>query len=594
MKRLALTWLVIVAAGPLQGADGAGRLLQQRTPAATAMRGSDNGVAPVSQPASAPTQAATEEEQAARSRLLAPDAYGVPVVASDSVMATAIRVVGNTVLPVSDVEAITAPFTRRPLTTEDLDTLREQLSAAYVARGYVNSGVIVPDQSLAAGVLELQAIEGHLDSIEVTAERLSDSYVADRLTPHLTAPFDIDELRAAIGLLQRDPRIARIDARVLPGNEPGAARLRVDVEEAPQAVFVAAVDNHRSESIGAERGTLTFGHDNLSGAGDVARVSVAMSAGSDAAAVSYMRPYAGGRFAASVHASRNDARVIEAPFEELDVESLTDTVGLALTARLAESLTRDVEVVAGAEYRQGRTRLLGDPFSFAPGAVDGKTDVRALYLGADWIERGELQAVAVRLTVRHGLDCCGVRRDDVGAVAIDAEFTSVLAQFEYLRDLGASVRFVARGTGQLAAGALPSLEKLAIGGINTVRGYRENLLVRDEGAALAFDVEWTPAAGQRPAWLRALTLRAFVDAGWSADETDVAQTSLTRDTARMRRIVGAGVGVRWQPLPALDVDAHLGFDIDDDFAGDDPRTGVRGDGLQDDGLHFAITYARRL
>jgi hypothetical protein len=57
-----------------------------------------------------------------------------------------IRVTGSTVFSPDDLAKVTAPYTNREITSEDLESLRQALTLHYVNRGYFTSGAVVPDQ----------------------------------------------------------------------------------------------------------------------------------------------------------------------------------------------------------------------------------------------------------------------------------------------------------------------------------------------------------------------------------------------------------------------------------------------------------------
>ena len=58
---------------------------------------------------------------------------------------------GNTVLPQDELSAIAEPYVGREVSFADLEALRDQLTLAYIERGYVTSGAVIPAQSLEDG-----------------------------------------------------------------------------------------------------------------------------------------------------------------------------------------------------------------------------------------------------------------------------------------------------------------------------------------------------------------------------------------------------------------------------------------------------------
>ncbi|MBI4330317.1 MAG: hypothetical protein HY673_03435 [Chloroflexi bacterium] len=52
-----------------------------------------------------------------------------------------------------------APYVNRELTSEDLEALLLALTFHYVNRGYINSGAIIPDQTVSDGLIALHIID---------------------------------------------------------------------------------------------------------------------------------------------------------------------------------------------------------------------------------------------------------------------------------------------------------------------------------------------------------------------------------------------------------------------------------------------------
>jgi hemolysin activation/secretion protein len=70
-----------------------------------------------------------------------------------------VRVDGNSVLDQSDLDRVVAPFLNRPAGLRDLEAIRQGITLLYVDRGYINSGAVIPDQTVDNGILQVQVIE---------------------------------------------------------------------------------------------------------------------------------------------------------------------------------------------------------------------------------------------------------------------------------------------------------------------------------------------------------------------------------------------------------------------------------------------------
>jgi len=129
-----------------------------------------------------------------------------------------ILVTGNTVFSEAELAAVTQDYVNRAVTSEELEALRLALTRLYVNAGYVNSGAILPDQTVTEGIIRLQIIEGTLTQVTVDGTRwFRESYLRKRLVLGLTPPLNINALQERLQLLQQDDRIARLDAELRPG-----------------------------------------------------------------------------------------------------------------------------------------------------------------------------------------------------------------------------------------------------------------------------------------------------------------------------------------------------------------------------------------
>jgi len=531
---------------------------------------------------------------------------------STTVHVTAIELTGATIFSDAELATEFAPYLDREVSMEELQDLRLKLSRLYLNQGYVNSGVIIPDQKIEGGRIKLRAIEGSLAGIDIVGDpKLADRYIRGRLARRIDAPLNIQDVKDALQNLQRDRNVEWIDARLVPGDQLGAGVLRVQIQEPKRFEVGLSADNHHSSSAGAERGRLSVKASNLTGYGDMLRVSAALTEGTDEYTASFEIPFTRYDTEFQAYYATSDSDIVEKAFADLDIRSTTDTMGVALTQPFIDGLKNTFSATVGVEVKRSETSLLGERFSFSPGAQRGVADTSAVLVGLDWVNRGDSHVAALRGTYRKGLDMLGATVFDPqtplealsNPTGADGKFNAFVLQglyikrlnsFSFMKNLNDRAQMILRSTAQLSLDPLMSVEKLAIGGANTVRGYAENLLVRDNGAAATFELQF-PVAGYsgQPSWSN-LILAQFVDFGASWDDTDVDLLSSLRDTDEVRYLLGAGVGVIWQPIAGLNAQIFWSLDASDNFDGDDPRDSQSRDkSLQDHGVHFAVSYSRK-
>ena len=383
---------------------------------------------------------------------------GAPTFPQVRVFVRAIRVTGSTVFSQEDLAQVTAPYVNRELTTEDLEALRLALTRLYIDAGYINSGAVIPDQTVRDGVITMQIIEGELTAIDITGNRwFRTNYLRQRLALDLESPLNIASLQQRLQFLQQDARIARLDAELAPGVQRGESVLRLRVEETNPFQVELAFNNYQSPTVGAEIGLVTLAHQNLTGHGDVLSMTYGRSQGIDIQVdASYTLPLTARDLTLILQYRRNDFTVIEEPFTPLDIQSDSEVFGVTLRQPFYRTLRREFAVALTAEHLYNATFLLGEPFSIfprgQPGAID--RDRPPYGSGVDRSHRGPGARPAFPL--QRGGGCLGSDDQHAGDVP-DGRFVAWLGQFRLAaapHGLGlAGARTPGRATRQFATPA---------------------------------------------------------------------------------------------------------------------------------------------
>jgi hemolysin activation/secretion protein len=497
--------------------------------------------------------------------------------ALDSLQVTDIVVEGSSVFSSAELDALTAPYEGRTISFEDLQELRHELSRRYVERGYVSSGVVIPDQTVTSGVVVLRAIEGTLTDVVIEGNRRwRDAPLARRIELGVDAPLNVTDLQAGLSRLQRHPSIERLNAELQPGAELGESMLRIGVAERRPFELTVLAGNDRSAAVGEDRATIGLAYRGLVGNGDVLSARVGATEGAADNLLAYRVPLTARGLTLEAAIGEQDADIVEEPFTAVDIESRIETRTLTVERPWVDAGERAVTGFVTLEHRRSESTLLDLPFSFSAGDVDGKARGSSLAVGIEWSRRGAAQAWATRALVQTGLDEFDATISDT---APDSEFTLLVAQAELVRRIGwRHGQLLARGVLQISDEPLLAMYKLPVGGRYSVRGYRESQLVRDNG--LAASIEYRFAAmlddsGQRRG---KLDLALFADYGLAEDKDD------SLFTAGRDRLASVGVGLVWQPLPGLTAEIYRGADLDDQ---ENPR-----ESLQDRGIHYGLSYRR--
>lgn len=501
-----------------------------------------------------------------------------------SVFIKQIKLTGSTVFSQQQLKQITQLYENRTVTNQELQTLKYQLTRYYIDHGYINSGVILPDQKIEDGIIQLQVIEGELTEFTISGnDWLNSAYIDERVVQSFGSPLNIKEIQERLLLLQQDPLIERVNAELHPGLKPGESSMNLSITEATpyQAGFVVA--NDRSPSIGSFSGKLWLTHNNLTGRGDALSFSYTAMEGLDNFSGSYSLPLTAYDTRLRFYYQNSESDVVEKPIDKLSIHSRAETYGVSVAQPLYRTPNQTFSMSLAFEYRYSKTFLENQPFSFSSGVPEsgeekGESKISVLRFTQQWLDRNQTQVIAARSTFNLGINTLGATNNSNGMA--DGQFFTWLGQFQWIKLLpwlDSQVLF--RTDVQLTGDSLLPLEKFSVGGRHSVRGYRENQFVKDNGAATS--LEWRIPVFRLaiPGFSHSIAdgtvqLATFVDFGWSENTESLSEDAKT--------IGSWGLGVLWDPSPKIHTELYWGLPFRSINRGTEHN-------IQDSGIHFQVT-----
>ena len=482
-----------------------------------------------------------------------------------------IQVIGSTVFSSEELMAVTAPYTNRQVTSEDLEELRQSLTLLYVKNGYVNSGALLPDQSVESGVIIYQIIEGVLSNIEIEGPKhFHNFYFTSRLFQSAGTPLNVNPLQNRLQLFLADSRIERLNAELKPGLRRGEGVLRLKVQEASPYRALAEFNNFQTPTVGAERGVGTAIHQNLLGLGDVFQFTYIRSEGTDPLIdFSYTLPFTPWDTTFIFRYRLANFEVIEEPFTSADFELDTEIFSGIFRQPIYRTRNQELAVSVGVEYLQNQNFFDGGmpaPFLVPGSTPDGKNVITALRFIQDWIYRQPNQVLSARSRFSVGIDAFDATINSGDTP--DGQFFSWLGQFQWAQRLQTRrIQLISRMDFQFTNDDLFPLEEFAMGGRFTVRGYRENTLVRDNAFFFSFESRIpviTSALG-----VDILQIAPFVDVGRS--------WNTKAPNPRPETLASVGLGLRWFIVPGTQFQVYWGQRLN--------HVTNPHDNLQDFGIH---------
>jgi len=495
-----------------------------------------------------------------------------PLSAQLQVTVKHIKLTGNQIFSDDELKPIIAPYEGRKISNDDLQALRRALTLYYVNRGYINSGASLPDQAFQNGELDVLITEGRLADIQIIGnKRLRTPYLKQRLALHANEPLNVHQLQTRIQLLHQDPLIDHISAQLVPGLQRGQSLLRVNVKESRPYQFGLSMNNWRSPSVGELHSEIWGTHSNLLGYGDAIHLQYNTTKGFDGITLNYSLPmnHRDTRLQVSYHRSKSS--VVEEPFDKIDITGETESYSMRLSQPLRHDLNEQWTGSMEIERRHSENYLFGRSLEMD----NGKSTVAALRLGQEWVKHRQNQVIAINTTLNLGLDAFNATINEAtespdDSTTADGKFISWLGQLQWLQRFASHrAQLLFRSHLQLSNNKLLSMEKFSLGGANSVRGYRENLWVRDLGFFNSVEVRMT-IPKSKGKW----QVASFYDIGWGENVGGPADSET---------ISSLGAGLRWNPHRRLHTQLYWGHALSSVDIGLDHS-------MQEDGFHLSVDY----
>ncbi len=473
----------------------------------------------------------------------------------------------------SKINSILSSYLNQTISLDELSTIPRIINQFYQSQGYLSSFAIIPLQNFKDGIVKIQVVEGRITSIEVIGNsNLSDNYIKNRLKKSInTIPLNLEILEDELRLLQQNPQVNRIKAEIRPDLELGQNILLLTVEESPTTTISLSSDNDNSPSSGEIGVGLVIDKRNLLTKRDLISLRSRFTEGSEKYQVTYGFPLNFDDGILILGYENNQSDIVEDPFDELNIKGDIERFSLSYRQPLFRNSRKEWTSIASFDITNVNSFLFGDlPFSFTPGAENGFYKISALRLGFIRQTRSTSQVLIFGSFLNLGLDIFGATQNEN---LPDSQFITWQTQARWLKAFGDSrhTQLVVNFKAQLTPNALLPSEQFVLGGIDSVRGYRQNRLITDNGFSGSIEGRFSLFNSQS---LGLLQLTPFFDFGtvWNNPNQEIDSDTLA----------SLGLGLRWTINNILE--ANLAFGV--------PLIPVRqrGDSLSDNGWHIKVLF----
>lgn len=426
------------------------------------------------------------------------------------------------VLADEQIQAITAEYLNKDIMVSDLYQMLGKINNLYAEGGYVTCKAFLPPQKVTGGVVKIVLVEGKTGKVTVQGNKnTNEDYVTKRIVIPKGQVENINDLNERL-MLFNGTNDAQVRVMLEAGQEPGTTDFVLQVYEPQQFSHTVFADNAGNYSSGTYRAGYFFNARSISGVRDNLTLGTIWARGMQSFSAVYSAPISHSGTQISLSYSTNATKIVDGDYEDM---SKGHSTAYGVTLRQPWIVNDTTRSEVGLEYNyQSSTSdfMYGDERG---NWTDDLTRDLTPYFSHTTYGKSHIFYQRHSFTALGSYRGNGFNENDVRAYKLNAYYQK---SYEHGQMISARVDAQIEPKNNL-----PSSKEFYIGGMNSVRGYRESFLSADRGFSSSLEYA-VPISKDRKH-----NAFAFYDYGIIGDEGETGWQD------RVLQSVGLGIKSSW-------------------------------------------------
>lgn len=388
------------------------------------------------------------------------------------------------VFKAGELDKLAASYIGKAITLQDLQKLIDEINDLYQKKGYVVCRAYLPQQTIHEGVLHVSLIEGKTGNINVEGNKSTrKDYITNRLPLQHGMVSNLNDLTDQVQWFNSTNDV-QLHVKLQPGTATGTTDYVITANEPSREHFYVTADTAGSASTGIWREGVGWYSRSLSGVRDSLNVSFLRSDGMKNGSVQYVVPISDRGTKLGLQYSNNSIKIKDFLSTDTDMTGHSTLYGFTLMQPLMMTINNRWN--ADLEWTHQHSQNDWESFHWTDDTIKKWTfSVSGTHYGKNTV-----------FYHRHSYSIGNW--EDIGEDKTDYGFYSVTALGQKV--LGNRQYLTVRLNGQISnSNQLPSANQFYIGGMASVRGYKENILGGESGYSL--NVEYAVPDRPQTEWL---------------------------------------------------------------------------------------------
>ena len=377
-----------------------------------------------------------------------------------------IEVSPSEILTEEEIKSIIEEYTQTNITFEQLQEIANRINKLYLDKGYVTARAYIPQQTIENETVKIELLEGRVGDITITGNRWTRTkYIKDRIDSQKDSIFNVIKLEQNMTLFNRYNYGIDLTGNLNPGAKKlGTTDIELVAHEKSPFHLTALMDNAGRETIGKYRAGLMLQDDSLFGMRDKLTLGAYASRYSVTPFADYNIPVnkKDGRIGFSF--SSSNSKIGYGDYRIFNIKSRSQNYSIYFNQPIIQKSHMELSSITSLDYKQATTSFDGHDL-YTDKIPSAKTGLNFRYdtkRGIWYLNQSVAYAAPLF-------------QKDINYVKIEGGILR-------LHDFGHGIVGQLRGNYQvIPKDVVPYADQFVAGGVATVRGYSEGLLIGRSG-----------------------------------------------------------------------------------------------------------------
>ncbi len=386
-----------------------------------------------------------------------------------------IEVAPSEILTREEIEPIISKYAGKNLFITDIQKMIDEINNLYAQKGFVTAKAFLPEQQVENGAIYIDLIESRIGKVTIDGNKWTKSnYILDRIPDKEHQLFDIVKLEKDVLDFNRYNEGVKLSANLKAGEKEGTTDIELSAEEKFPFHIIGVMDNAGRRSTGSLRGGPMLVADSLFGYRDRMSLGSYFSGGAISPFFDYNVPVNkyDGRIGFGYSSTFANVKYGPAYLTNLGLKSRSYIYSLYYTQPIKRTQGFELKGYGSLNYKRAFTSM----------------DALKPFTGSSFLSKDQVTSFDLGINLRKDT-AKGIWYANQNASMAFPIFDSRSSYFKYsggllrLHDFSHGVYAQLRANYQIIPNNkdIPYLDQFQTGGLATVRGYSEGILMGKNG-----------------------------------------------------------------------------------------------------------------